>query len=47
MELSTQAPHSDTSLLQQYKDHLEELLCGGGARRAAEGDLILPSYPPP
>jgi hypothetical protein len=30
MELSTQTPHSDTSLLQQYKDHLEELLYVGG-----------------
>lgn len=33
MELSTQTPHSDTSLLQQYKDHLEELLYVGGGGR--------------
>lgn len=47
MELSTQAPYSDTSLPQQSQDYLtSRTRCGGGAR-AAEGDPILPGYPPP
>lgn len=44
MELSTQASHCDTFLLQQSQDHPRS---GCGAGRVAEGGRILPGYPPP